>query len=66
MVRKCRSKRGREDVLPEHLQGVGLMDLNATFGAVIAVLKMLHDAALTDCRRNNMNTFHFIKTSISS
>lgn len=34
-------------VQPEHLQRVGLMDLNATFRTVIALLKVLHDAALT-------------------
>lgn len=38
--------------LPEHLQWVGLMDLNATFRTVIALLKVLHNTALTDCKRN--------------
>lgn len=35
-------------VLPQHFQRVGLVDLDATFGTVVAVLEVLHDAALTD------------------
>lgn len=35
---------------PEHLQWVGLMDLNTTSGTVVTVFKMLNDAALTDWR----------------
>lgn len=46
-------------LLPEHLQWVGLMDLNATFRTVVALLKVLHNTALTDCRRNNINIFHW-------
>ena len=56
-VRRKKKGRKKKYVVPEHLQRVGLMDLNATFGTVITLLKVLHNAALTDCRGNNTNSF---------
>lgn len=48
--RRRRRKRGGSGgmVLPQHFQRVSLVDLDATFGTVVAVLEVLHDAALTD------------------
>lgn len=48
---------------PEHLQRVGLVNLYSTFGTVVALLKMLHDTALTDCGCNT--TRYCVDVSIS-
>lgn len=56
--KRYRTRSGRKNrwipdqrrIPPQHLQWVGLMDLDATFRTVIALLKVLHDAALTDCK----------------
>lgn len=41
---------GRGSISPQHLQRVGLMDLDAALGTIVALFEMLHDAALTNCR----------------
>lgn len=53
--RRRRRRRGEGGtVLPQHFQRVGLVDLDATFGTVVAVLEVLHDAAFTDWNRKNI------------
>lgn len=52
--------------LPEHLQWVGLVDLNATFRTVVALLEVLHDAALTDCEGKVQHEFLHHEPQLSS
>lgn len=59
-------KRRKNRTSPEHLQRVGLVDLDATSGTVVALLKVLHDAALTDCRGNKAGVKRTVSVSTGS